>query len=92
MNHFNKISQEPLTMGNHKITKGLVVISTASALYDDVSGWSKLRIAIEEVLNRDSITLAQLEDAYNRRKNDGTCKNNEDNANIVENCLDWRES
>jgi pimeloyl-ACP methyl ester carboxylesterase len=89
---FNKVSQTPLTVGDRKITEGQVVTGTASALYDDVSGWPSLRTAITQALVGDGTTFAELSDTYSGRNEDGTYKNNENDANIVIECLDWRQS
>ena len=89
---FNKVSQTPLTVGKRKITEGLVVTGTASALYDDETGWPSLRTAIAQALIGDGTTYAELADTYNSRNEDGTYQNNENDANIVIECLDWRQS
>jgi len=89
---FNKVAQTPLTVGDRKITEGLVVTGTASALYDDETGWPSLRTAIAQALTGDGKTYAELADTYNSRNEDGTYQNNENDANIVIECLDWRQS
>ena len=89
---FNKVSQTPLTVGKRKITEGLVVTGTASALYDDQTGWPSLRTAIAQALIGDGTTYAELADTYNSRNEDGTYQNNENDANNVIECLDWRQS
>ena len=76
-------------MGDRKITEGQVVTGTASALYDDVSGWPSLRTAITQALVGDGTTFAELSDTYSGRNEDGTYKNNENDANVVIECLDW---
>jgi pimeloyl-ACP methyl ester carboxylesterase len=91
-NLFNDVSNQPLQVGDRKITEGLVVTGTAAALYDDVSGWPLLRTAISEALSGDGTTFAKLADAYNGRNSDGTYINNENDANIVIECLDWQQS
>ncbi len=96
---FNKVSTQPLTVTSkqstdtpRQITEGLVVTGTASALYDDDSGWPLLRTAISEALTGDGTTFAKLADAYNGRNSDGTYKNNENDANVIIECLDWQQS
>ena len=91
-NLFNGISKQPLRVGERKITEGLVVTGTAAALYDDVSGWPLLRTAITEALTGEGTTFAKLADAYNGRNSDGTYINNENDANIIIDCLDWQQS
>ena len=88
---FNKVAQTPLTAGDRKITEGQVVTGTASALYDDVSGWPSLRTAITQALVGDGTTFAELSDTYSGRNEDGTYKNNENDANVVIECLDWHQ-
>jgi pimeloyl-ACP methyl ester carboxylesterase len=88
---FNKVSQQPLMVGTRKITEGLVVTGTASALYDDETGWPSLRTAISQALTGDGTKYAELADTYNSRNEDGTYQNNENDANIVIECLDWRQ-
>jgi len=92
---FNKVAAKPLTTTNGEskrlITEGLVVTGTASALYDDTSGWPQLRTAISQALQGDGRGFAQLADAYSGRKTDGTYINNQNDANIIINCLDWQE-
>lgn len=93
---FKKVSIQPLTISSEQskelrqITEGLVVTGTAAALYDDVYGWPILRTAIAQALNGDGTGFAKLADAYNGRDSDGSFKNNENDANIVIQCLDWQ--
>jgi pimeloyl-ACP methyl ester carboxylesterase len=93
---FNKTAANPLTITNGEstrlITEGLVVTGTASALYDDASGWPLLRAAIAQALQGDGSGFAKLADGYNGRNSDGTYSNNQNDANIIINCLDWQES
>ena len=92
---FNKTAANPLTITNGEstrlITEGLVVTGTASALYDDASGWPLLRTAIAQALDGDGSGFAKLADGYNGRNSDGTYSNNQNDANIIINCLDWLE-
>ncbi len=94
---FTKVSIQPLTATNtttgqtREITEGLVVTGTAAALYDDETGWPQLRTAIAQALIGDGTGFAQLADGYNGRRNDGTYKDNQNDANIIINCLDWQQ-
>ena len=94
---FSKVSIQPLITSNkstgetRQITEGLVVTGTAAALYDDASGWPLLRTAIAQALLGDGTGFAQLADGYSGRKSDGTYKDNQNDANIIINCLDWQE-
>jgi len=93
---FNQVAAKPLTITNGEskrlITEGLVVTGTASALYDDASGWPLLRTAITQALQGDGSGFAKLADGYNSRNSDGTYSNNQNDANIIIDCLDWQES
>ena len=96
---FNKVSKQPLTLqsaqstgGSRLITEGLVVTGTASAMYDNESGWPMLRTAITQALKGDGTTFAQLADQYNGRKTDGTFIDNQNDANIIIDCLDWSDN
>lgn len=89
---YYKVSQHPLTVGKRLITEGLVVTGTASALYDDVSGWPLLRRAIAQAQKGDGTTFAQLADLYSGRNEDGTYSSNESDANVVIDCLDWPQN
>ena len=93
---FKKVSTSPLTITNgttkRTITEALVVTGTASALYDDAAGWPLLRTAITQALRGDGTTFAKLADAYNGRNKDGTYSDNQNDANVIIDCLDWHES
>lgn len=94
---FAKVSNQSLTTTNtitgqtRQITEGLVVTGTAAALYDDESGWPLLRTAIAQALLGDGTGFALLADGYNGRKSDGTYKDNQNDANVIINCLDWQQ-
>ena len=93
---FNKVAANPLTTttgeSTRLITESLVVTGTASALYDDASGWPLLRTAITQALTGDGSGFAKLADGYNGRNSDGTYSNNQNDANVIIDCLDWQES
>ena len=94
---FSKVSIQPLIASNkstgetRQITEGLVVTGTAAALYDDASGWPLLQTAIAQALLGDGTGFALLADGYSGRNSDGTYKDNQNDANIIINCLDWQE-
>jgi len=93
---FNRVAAKPLSIsGSHTkrlITEGLVVTGTAAALYDDVSGWPALRTSISQALENDGTGFAQLADGYNGRRSDGTYLDNQNDANIIIDCLDWHNN
>lgn len=93
---FNKVSTQPLTSGSAQstggsrlVTEGLVVTGTAAAMYDNSSGWPMLRTAITQAKSGDGTAFAQLADQYNGRKSDGTYFDNQNDANVIIDCLDW---
>jgi pimeloyl-ACP methyl ester carboxylesterase len=94
---FAKTSNQPLTTVNkatgqtRQITEGLVVTGTAAALYDDASGWPLLQTAISQALLGDGTGFAFLADGYSGRNSDGTYKDNQNDANVIINCLDWQQ-
>ncbi len=85
-----RLSDQSVDQSKREITEGLVVTGTASALYDDVSGWPLLRRAITQGLSGDGSGFAKLADSYNGRNSDGTYSDNQNDANIVIDCLDWQ--
>ena len=90
---FNSVAAKPLTITGEEsprlITEGLVVTGTAAALYDDVAGWPLLRTAIAQAKAGDGTDFAKLADGYSGRNSDGTYIDNQNDANIIIDCLDW---
>jgi len=76
---------------NRQATESLLVLGTASALYDDYSGWPKLRIALQQAAKNNGTTFLELADEYSGRNANGTYANNETDAAFVIDCLDWPE-
>jgi pimeloyl-ACP methyl ester carboxylesterase len=73
-------------------TESLIVLGTASALYDDVDGWPKLRIALSEALQGYGDSFLDLVDQYTDRSPDGTYVSNELDSGAIIDCLDWPET
>jgi pimeloyl-ACP methyl ester carboxylesterase len=73
-------------------TESLIVLGTASALYDDVDGWPKLRTAISEGLQGYGDTFLDLVDQYTDRSPDGTYVSNELDSGAIIDCLDWPDT
>jgi pimeloyl-ACP methyl ester carboxylesterase len=73
-------------------TESLIVLGTASALYDDVDGWPKLRTAISEALQGYGDTFLDLVDQYTDRSPDGTYASNELDSGAIIDCLDWPDT
>jgi len=74
------------------VTESLMVLGTASALYDNVIGWPKLRKAIEEAQQGYGDSFIQLADIYSERQSNGKYLNNQSDSGAVIDCLDWRNS
>ena len=70
-------------------TESLIVLGTASALYDDVDGWPKLRTAFLEGQQGHGDTFLDLADQYSGRSSDGTYASNELDSGAIIDCLDW---
>jgi len=73
-------------------TESLIVLGTASALYDDVDGWPKLRTAFLESQRGFGDTFLELADQYSGRSADGTYSSNELDSGAIIDCLDWPET
>jgi pimeloyl-ACP methyl ester carboxylesterase len=73
-------------------TESLIVLGSASALYDDVDGWPKLRTAISEALQGYGDTFLDLVDQYTDRSPDGTYVSNELDSGAIIDCLDWPDT
>jgi pimeloyl-ACP methyl ester carboxylesterase len=92
---FNESATKPLpTKKKSKRTAGesLVVLGTASAMYDSKTGWPQLRKAISEAKNGYGDTFLQLADEYTGRETNGTYENNEFDSGAIIDCLDFQES
>jgi hypothetical protein len=73
-------------------TESLIVLGTASALYDDVDGWPKLRTAFLEGQQGHGDTFLDLADQYTGRSSDGTYGSNELDSGAIIDCLDWPDT
>jgi pimeloyl-ACP methyl ester carboxylesterase len=73
-------------------TESLIVLGIASALYDDVDGWPKLRTAISEALQGYGDSFLDLVDQYTDRSPDGTYISNELDSGAIIDCLDWPDT
>ena len=90
---FKSTSLKPLTSRSHRaVTESLVVLGTASALYDNASGWPQLRTALKESKSGNGTAFLDLADQYSQRNPNGTYANNESDASLVIDCLDWHDS
>ena len=84
---------DPLPVKNkdekRKVSESLLVLGTASALYDSYEGWPELRKAIGEAVNGYADTYLGLADMYSGRQADGTYASNEFDSGAIIDCLDF---
>ena len=74
------------------VTEALMMIGSASALYDSEEGWPKLRQAIKEGISGYGDTYLELADSYTGRRKDGTYIYNDLDSGAVIDCLDFSEN
>jgi len=74
------------------VTESLMVLGTASALYDNLAGWPRLRKAIEEAQQGYGDTFIRLADIYAERQSNGKYLSNQSDSGSVIDCLDWRNN
>ncbi len=73
-------------------TEALIVLGTASALYDDVDGWPQLRTAISEGLQGYGDSFLDLVDQYTDRSADAKYASNALDSGAIIDCLDWPDT
>ena len=89
-NLFKKLLIKPLsTKSNRNLTDSLAILGVASALYDDVIGWPKLKKAINDASAGDGSKLLALADEYTGRTKTGKYFSNENDTATLISCLDW---
>ena len=89
-NLFKKLRIKPLsTKSNRNLTDSLAILGVASALYDDVIGWPKLKKAINDASAGDGSKLLALADEYTGRTKTGKYFSNENDTATLISCLDW---
>ena len=89
---FNFVAKKPLTTRTKRVaTESLVVLGTASALYDNESGWPMLRVALKQAKTGNGYMFLALTDAYSGRQLNGTYPSNEADSGFVIDCLDWND-
>ena len=87
----NPLPQKDARAGDDRVaTESILVLGTASALYDDTEGWPKLRKAIIQAQEGYGDTFLQLADIYSGRQENGKYITNELDSGAVIDCLDWR--
>jgi pimeloyl-ACP methyl ester carboxylesterase len=89
---FDSVAKKPLTTRSKRVaTETLVVLGTASALYDNESGWPMLRLALKQATDGKGSMFLTLADAYTGRQLNGTYPSNEGDSGFVIDCLDWND-
>jgi len=91
---FSQAAKKPLSTENESgrtLSESMMVLGTASAMYDSQTGWPQLRRAIAEAQNGNGNTFLKLADEYTGRQNDGSYPNNEFDSGAVIDCLDFNE-
>jgi pimeloyl-ACP methyl ester carboxylesterase len=90
---FAQAAKKPLPTKSSKrtLSETMMVLGTASAMYDSSTGWPKLRGAIKEAQNGFGGKFLELADEYTGRQTDGSYPNNEFDSGAVIDCLDVDE-
>ncbi|CAN2169750.1 MhpC Predicted hydrolases or acyltransferases (alpha/beta hydrolase superfamily) [Candidatus Nanopelagicaceae bacterium] len=73
------------------LSESMMVLGTASAMYDSQTGWPQLRKAIAEAQKGYGDRFLKLADEYTGRQNNGSYPNNEFDSGAVIDCLDFNE-
>jgi pimeloyl-ACP methyl ester carboxylesterase len=81
----------PTKSSERTLSETLMVLGTASAMYDSQTGWPKLRRAIAQAQKGFGDQFLQLADEYTGRQSDGSYRNNEFDSGAVIDCLDTNE-
>jgi pimeloyl-ACP methyl ester carboxylesterase len=90
---FSQVAKKPLSTkgSNRTLSETMMVLGTASAMYDSATGWPKLRKAIAQAQKGYGDTFLKLADEYTGRQTDGEYPNNEFDSGAVIDCLDVDE-
>jgi pimeloyl-ACP methyl ester carboxylesterase len=91
---FNQSERKTIALksNNRVLSESLMVLGTASALYDSATGWPDLRTAIAEVKKGQSDTFLKLADEYTGRLEDGSYRSNEFDSAAIIDCLDFKDT
>jgi pimeloyl-ACP methyl ester carboxylesterase len=89
----SQAAKKPLTTKSSErtLSETMMVLGTASAMYDNATGWPKLRKAIAQAQKGYGEEFLKLADEYTGRQNDGNYPNNEFDSGAVIDCLDVEE-
>ncbi len=90
---FGIAAKKPLpTKGSKRtLSETMMVLGTASAMYDSATDWPKLRKAIAQAQKGYGDEFLKLADEYTGRQADGSFPNNEFDSGAVIDCLDVDE-
>jgi pimeloyl-ACP methyl ester carboxylesterase len=90
---FAQAAKKPLPTKSSKrtLSETMMVLGTASAMYDSETGWPKLRKAIAQAQKGYGDEFLKLADEYTGRQTDGSYPNNEFDSGAVIDCLDVDE-
>jgi pimeloyl-ACP methyl ester carboxylesterase len=90
---FAQAAKKPLPTKSSKrtLSETMIVLGTASAMYDSATGWPKLRKAITQSQSGFGDEFLELADEYTGRQSDGSYPNNEFDSGAVIDCLDVDE-
>jgi pimeloyl-ACP methyl ester carboxylesterase len=90
---FEQAAKKPLPTknSNRTLSETMMVLGTASAMYDSETGWPKLRKAIAQTQKGFGDQFLELADGYTGRQSDGRYLNNEFDSGAVIDCLDIDE-
>jgi pimeloyl-ACP methyl ester carboxylesterase len=90
---FAQAAKKPLPTknSNRVLSETIMVLGTASAMYDSTTGWPKLRKAIAQAQKGSGDKFLELADEYTGRQTDGSYPNNEFDSGAVIDCLDVDE-
>jgi pimeloyl-ACP methyl ester carboxylesterase len=96
LNIWHSAATKPLPLkkksDSRVVTESLLVVGTASALYDSEEGWPELRKAIREAIHGYGDSYLGLADMYTGRQEDGTYPNNEFDSGAIIDCLDFEDA
>jgi pimeloyl-ACP methyl ester carboxylesterase len=90
---FKQAEKKPIATksDNRILSESLMVLGTASALYDSATGWPDLHKAIAEAKNGEGETFLKLADEYTGRLEDGSYRSNEFDSAAIIDCLDFTD-
>ncbi len=90
---FEIAAKKPLPTKSSKrtLSETMMVLGTASAMYESETGWPKLRKAIAQAQKGYGDEFLKLADEYTGRQSDGSYPNNEFDSGAVIDCLDVDE-